>query len=47
MYYDRDRNGIPHAWLRVVKESISLDYAPLFQQGACSKNMLANVFALC
>ncbi|MGD0807862.1 MAG: hypothetical protein ABSA10_10430, partial [Anaerolineales bacterium] len=22
LYYDRDRNGIPHGWMRVIKEAI-------------------------
>ena len=29
LYYDRDRNGVPHGWIRAVKETIR-SLAPRF-----------------
>jgi len=35
LYYDRDRNGVPHEWIRMVKETIS-SIVPNF----CARRML-------
>jgi len=35
LYYDRDRNGVPRSWIRVVKEAIR-SVAPIF----CTRRML-------
>jgi starch phosphorylase len=35
LFYDRDRSGVPHGWLRVVKEAIR-SVVPYF----CSRRML-------
>lgn len=35
LYYSRDRNGVPHGWIRMVKESIS-SIVPAF----CARRML-------
>ncbi|MFH1639235.1 MAG: alpha-glucan family phosphorylase [Chloroflexota bacterium] len=35
LYYERDRNGVPHGWMRLVKEAIS-SIAPVF----CARRMM-------
>jgi starch phosphorylase len=35
LYYQRDRNGVPHGWIRVAKEAIR-SVAPVF----CARRML-------
>lgn len=36
LYYDRDRNGIPHGWVRVMKQAIRSN-APLFSARRMAK----------
>ena len=46
LYYDRDRNGIPHAWLRVVKESIR-SITPLFSARRMLKEYVEQMYLPC
>jgi starch phosphorylase len=46
LYYDRDRNGIPHPWLRVVKESIR-SITPLFSARRMLKEYIEQMYLPC
>jgi starch phosphorylase len=35
LYYERDRNGVPHGWVRMIKEAIN-SIVPRF----CARRML-------
>ncbi|MBM3302661.1 MAG: hypothetical protein FJY85_22260 [Deltaproteobacteria bacterium] len=35
LFYDRDRKGIPHGWIRVIREAI-LSVVPVF----CARRMV-------
>jgi starch phosphorylase len=43
LYYDRDMNGIPHAWLKVVKETIRSN-APLFSAQRMAKEYMEQMY---
>ena len=46
LFYDRDRNGIPHGWLRVVKESIR-SITPLFSARRMLKEYVEQMYLPC
>jgi len=46
LYYDRDRDGVPHAWLRVVKESIR-SITPLFSAKRMLKEYIEQMYLPC
>lgn len=41
LYYDRDRAGVPHGWIRLIKESIS-SIVPRF----CARRMMKEYIEL-
>jgi glycogen phosphorylase len=46
LYYERNRDGIPHAWLRVVKESIR-SITPLFSARRMLKEYVEQMYLPC
>jgi len=43
LYYVRDRNGVPHGWLRMVKEAIST-IVPVFSAGRMVKEYVERMY---
>ena len=43
LYYDRDVNGIPHGWIRVVKQAIR-SCAPLFSSRRMVKEYAEHIY---
>jgi starch phosphorylase len=43
LYYDRDRNGVPHGWIRMVKESIR-SIAPAFSSRRMMKEYVEHMY---
>ena len=43
LFYDRDMNGVPHGWIRIIKESIRSN-APLFSARRMSKEYTEQMY---
>lgn len=46
LYYERDRNGIPHGWVKVMKETIR-SLAPVFCARRMVKEYVERMYAAC